>query len=182
MDISWLHYQLPEALSMLKEKTQRMSHLVDSTIDSVHRIMKELRPTLLDDLGLTAAIEWQVEEFQKRSGIRCEASVDCADASIGKDLATTLFRIFQETLTNVTRHAGATMVWVRLTQHDSELCLEVADNGKGITRKQVEDPSSFGIIGIRERVNFLNGHVRISGKPGRGTIVTVLIPICPGAA
>ncbi len=103
--------------------------------------------------------------------------MDCRDSSINKDLATTVFRIFQETLTNIARHSGASEVWVRLTQEENELSLEVIDNGKGITRKQIEDPRSFGIIGIRERVTIWNGTFRITGKHHRGTTVTVVIPI-----
>jgi signal transduction histidine kinase len=181
MDVSWLGSQLPAECTQLIEKTKRMALLADTTIDSVHRIITELRPILLDDLGLTAAIEWQAEEFQNRSGIGCDVYVDCRDSSIEKDLATTLFRVFQETLTNIARHAGATAVWVRLTQEENELCLEVIDNGKGITRKQIEDPRSFGIIGIRERVNLWNGSIRITGKHNRGTTVSVVIPFHRGA-
>ena len=98
-----------------------MKGLVDTTIDSVHRISTELRPILLDDLGLTAAMEWQVQEFQGRTGVRCEAHLNCNDNLVEKDLATTIFRIFQEALTNVARHAGATSVRVLLTQKGDEL-------------------------------------------------------------
>jgi len=164
----------------LKEKTRRMSTLIDATIESVHRIMTELRPTVLDDLGLTAAVEWLAEDFEGRSGVRCEAFVDCRDALIDKELATTLFRITQEALTNVARHARATMAWIRLIQDRNELFLEVADNGRGITRAQIENSGSFGIIGIRERVNLLKGTVRITSKSGRGTTVAVSIPLPEG--
>jgi len=181
MDVAWLGDQLPPELSHLVDKTRRMAHLVDSTVDSVHRIITELRPILLDDLGLNAAIEWQAKEFQNRSGIDCRIYIDCWDGLIEKDLATAIFRIFQETLTNVARHSGATAVWVRLTQEGDDLCLEVTDNGKGITRKQAEDSRSFGIIGIRERVNLWNGQMRITGKSGRGTTVRVQIPLRKGA-
>ncbi|HPI92944.1 MAG TPA: PAS domain-containing sensor histidine kinase [Deltaproteobacteria bacterium] len=181
MDISWLGGQLPERCAPLREKTHRMSHLVDTTIDSVHRIMAELRPTLLDDLGLTAAIEWLSEDFHNRSGIQCDVYVDCRDSSIGKDLATNLFRILQETLTNVARHAQASMVCVRLIQDSGEIILEVVDNGKGITRKQAENARSFGILGIRERVNLMDGTVRITGRCRRGTRVKVVIPMERGA-
>ncbi len=168
MDVAWLGNQLPAEFTLLKEKTHRMERLVDATIDSVHRIITELRPILLDDLGLTAAIEWQAQEFQNRSGIECDVYVDCKENSIEKELETALFRIFQETLTNIARHAGATMVRVRLTQKENELCLEVVDNGKGITRKQIEDSRSFGIIGIRERVNLWNGRFELQGNAGAG--------------
>ncbi len=177
MDVAWLGDQIPPGMEILREKTQRMANLVDATIESVHRIITELRPILLDDLGLTAAIEWQAKEFQTRTGIETYVYVDCRDSSIDKDLATTLFRIFQETITNIARHAGASAVWVRLTQDDKELHLEVVDNGKGISRSQSEDSRSFGIIGIRERVNLWNGQIRIAGRRNRGTTVSVTIPV-----
>jgi len=179
MDISWLAGQLPAKNTTLIDKANRMTRLVDATIDSVHRIITELRPIILDDLGLSAAMEWQAEEFQNRSGIRCEMAVDDVD-SIEKDLSTTLFRIFQETLTNVARHSGATTVRVHLKREGNQLCLVVADNGRGITRQQIEDPGSFGIMGIRERVNLWGGSVRITGKAKRGTTITVLIPVREG--
>jgi len=175
MDISWLAGQLPAKNTTLIDKANRMTRLVDATIDSVHRIITELRPIILDDLGLSAAMEWQAEEFQNRSGIRCEMAVDDVD-SIEKDLSTTLFRIFQETLPNVARHSGATTVRVHLKREGNQLCLVVADNGRGITRQQIEDPGSFGIMGIRERGNLWGGSVRITGKAKRGTTITVLIP------
>lgn len=182
MDVAWLDKQLPAEFTHLKEKMQRMAGLADATIESVHRIITELRPILLDDLGLTAAIEWQAKEFQDRSGIECYVYVDCNDGSIEKDLATALFRIFQEILTNVARHAGAAAVWVRLTQDENGLCLEVIDNGKGITVNQIEDPKSFGIMGIRERVNLWGGSVLITGIQKRGTTIHITIPIRKGAS
>jgi len=177
MDVSWLDSQLPEKSTHLREKTSRMEGLVNSTIDSVHRIISELRPILLDDLGLSAAIEWQAEEFERRTGIVCDMYVDCRDNLIGKDLATTLFRIFQETLTNITRHAEASKVMVRLTQDQKTICLDMADNGKGITRNQIDNSSSFGIIGMRERVNLMGGSLRITGKRNQGTRVTIVVPV-----
>ncbi|HPW69321.1 MAG TPA: PAS domain-containing sensor histidine kinase [Deltaproteobacteria bacterium] len=177
MDVAWLGAQLPAGCSRLAEKTQRMEQLVDATIESVHRIITELRPIMLDDLGLTAAIEWQASEFQNRSGIECHVFVDCRDDCIEKDLATAVFRIFQETLTNVARHSRATAVWARLTQEGGVLNLQVADNGKGITRKQAEDPRSFGIMGIRERVGLWNGCMQITGAKRKGTTVSIQIPI-----
>lgn len=180
MDVAWLGSQLPPELAHLKEKTQRMAGLADATIESVHRIITELRPILLDDLGLTAAIEWQAKEFQSRSGIECYVYVDCVDNSIEKDLSTALFRIFQEILTNAARHSGATAVWVRLVQEEKELSLEVVDNGKGITTDQIENSGSFGILGIRERVNLWSGRFLISGRQNRGTVIYVTIPMRKG--
>ncbi|OPY69630.1 MAG: Oxygen sensor histidine kinase NreB [Syntrophorhabdus sp. PtaU1.Bin050] len=177
MDLAWLDAHLPPGDLSLSTKVQRMKGLVDTTVDSVHRISTELRPILLDDLGLTAAMEWQVQEFEERTGVQCEARLDCKDNSIEKDLATTLFRIFQETLTNIARHAEATSVKVRLTQKGNELRLDVSDNGKGITPEQAGDPKSFGIVGIRERVNLWGGSVSITGKPQKGTTIKVRIPL-----
>ncbi len=177
MDVSWLGGQLPENCIHLREKTTRMEGLVNSTIDSVHRIISELRPILLDDLGLTAAIEWQAEEFESRTGIVCDIYADCRDNLISTDLATTLFRIFQEALTNITRHAGASKVMVRLTRNGKAICLDIADNGKGITRNQIDNSRSFGIIGMRERVNLMGGSVSITGKRNQGTRVTIAIPV-----
>jgi PAS domain S-box-containing protein len=180
MDLAWLGTCLPTGEASLVEKVRRMKSLVDTTIDSVHRISTELRPILLDDLGLTAAMEWQVQEFQGRTGVQCEASLNCNDGLVEKDLATTIFRIFQETLTNVARHAEATSVRVRLAQKDDQLCLDVSDNGKGMTPNQRDDPKSFGIVGIRERVNLWGGKVSIIGKPQKGTTITVRIPMHRG--
>ena len=176
MDVSWLSSQLPDEYAHLKEKTARMEDLADATIDSVHRIISELRPILLDDLGLIPAIEWQAKEFQSRTGIACDVYVDYGDSSIDKDLATALFRIFQEALTNITRHAGASKVTVSFKQDGNNLFLEITDNGKGIKEEQLDNPGSFGIMGIRERVNLWRGTVRISGKRNKGTTVTILIP------
>lgn len=180
MDLAWLNTRLPPGDLSLSGKIQHMRQLVDTTIDSVHRISTELRPTLLDDLGLTAAMEWQVQEFQDRTGIECKAQLNCDESSVDKDLATTLFRVFQETLTNIARHAGATLVNVSLAHKGNELHLDVSDNGKGITPKQADDPKSFGIVGIRERVNLWGGSMSITGKPQKGTTIKVVIPLHGG--
>ena len=177
MDLSWLSTSLPSGDISLAGKVQRMRRLVDTTIDSVHRISTELRPILLDDLGLTAAMEWQVQDFQGRTGVKCKAHLNCRDNLIEKDLATTIFRIFQETLTNIARHADAVLVRVRLAQKGGELCLDVSDNGKGITPEQIRNPKSFGIVGIRERVNMWGGSVTITGEPQKGTTIKVRIPM-----
>lgn len=180
MDLAWLGARLPAGDPSLTLQVQRMKRLTDTTIESIHRISTELRPILLDDLGLTAAMEWQVQEFQRRTGVRCDAHLNCKDSLVDKNLSTALFRIFQETLTNVTRHAKATLVKMRLVLKGDELCLDVSDNGKGITPKQIADPQSFGIVGIRERVNLWGGSVKITGKLQKGTTIKVRIPIHKG--
>ena len=180
MDLSWLLDRLPAKNKVIRKKTQSMSSLVDSTIESVHNITTELRPSLLDDLGLPAAIEWQAADFQKRSGICCLAHIKCANGVTAKELATTIFRIFQEALTNIARHARATLCKVNLTENEKELCLEVTDNGVGITQWQVDDSRSFGMIGMRERAHLWGGTVHVSNTKPSGTTVRVLIPLSKG--
>ncbi|MGV8058255.1 MAG: PAS domain S-box protein [Smithellaceae bacterium] len=180
MDLSWLTSRLPAGNKSIREKTQSMSGLVDATIESVHNITTELRPSLLDDLGLPAAIEWQAADFQKRSGIRCQAHIHCRDGVIDKELATAIFRIFQETITNIARHAKATRCKVSLTENEKDLCLEVTDNGIGITQWQVDDPRSFGMIGMRERAHLWGGTVYVRNAKPAGTTVRVLIPLVKG--
>jgi PAS domain S-box-containing protein len=177
MDLAWLKNHLPAGMKPLHTKVQQMSKLADATIESVHRIATELRPGLLDDLGLAAAIEWQAADFQNRSGIACRSVLAADDLELDRDLATALFRIFQETLTNVARHAGATRVEVSLERIEERIVLTVADNGRGITRRESEDDGSFGIIGMRERAHLWGGEMRISGSRGEGTRVSVAIPL-----
>jgi len=177
IDLSWLRKRLPENEIPLHEKAETMTQLIDKTIQTVKKISTELRPGLLDDLGLAAAIEWQAEEFQKRTGIQCKITIDPKDVTFDRDRNTAIYRIFQETLTNVARHAQATEVDVSLRQRDGQLELIVRDNGRGITEKELANPRSFGLIGIRERVKIFSGINIIKGVPGKGTTVTVRMPI-----
>ncbi len=177
IDLSWLLKRLNKEQKPLVEKAELMSNLIDMNIQTVKRISAELRPGLLDDLGLPAAFEWQAEDFQKRTGIHCEIKIRPEDIALDRNLSTAIFRIFQETLTNVVRHAKARNVTVTLTKKREEFLLEVKDDGKGITEKQISSPKSIGLIGMRERVHFFGGGVKISGKKDKGTVVTVTIPI-----
>jgi len=154
-----------------------MSKLVDMTIQNVKRISTELRPGLLDDFGLVAAIEWQTGEFQKLTGIRTEISPKPKDVVLNRDRSTMLFRVLQELLTNIARHADATKVKVSLVEEADKIALKVKDNGGGITREQISDPRAFGILGIRERVHYWQGEFKISGVPGKGTTAVVTIPL-----
>ncbi len=177
IDLSWLLKRLSKEQKPLVEKVELMSNLIDMNIQTVKRISAELRPGLLDDLGLPAAFEWQAEDFQKRTGIHCKVRIQPEDIALDRNLSTAIFRIFQETLTNVVRHAKAKNVGVTLTKKKEEVLLEVKDDGKGITEKQISSPKSIGLIGMRERVHFFGGGVKISGKKDKGTVVTVTIPI-----
>lgn len=179
MSLSWLAGHLPADSKAILEKTRGMSSLVNATVESVHNITTELRPSLLDDLGLAAAIEWQAADFQKHSGIRCQAHIRCARI-IDKELATAVFRIFQETITNIARHAQATLCKVSLTGNEKELCLEVTDNGIGVMQWQIDNPLSFGMIGMRERAHLWGGTVHVQNVKPSGTTVRVSIPLGKG--
>jgi signal transduction histidine kinase len=154
-----------------------MSELVDATMGEVRRISAELRPSILDDLGLAAAIEWQAKEFERRTGIRCRIQVPGEDTDVGKARSTTLFRIFQEIMTNIARHAGASQVELKLARTARYARLEVHDNGRGITRKEMRDPGALGLLSMRERAMAWGGEVRISGTRGKGTSFRVRIPL-----
>ncbi|MBN2298126.1 MAG: histidine kinase, partial [Deltaproteobacteria bacterium] len=128
-------------------------------------------------LGLVAAIEWQTQDFEKRTGISCSLKIDPGMAIKNRDLSTTIFRVFQETLTNITRHAKATKVDVRMRKVNGSISLAVKDNGIGIPRNEVINPKAFGLIGMRERVSDWGGDIQISGRQGKGTTVKVNIPL-----
>lgn len=177
MDLSYLAKKLPQDLPSLRTKTNLMLRFIDMTIQSVKRITMDLRPGLLDHLGLVAAIEWQAEEFQKRTGIRYGITVDPEDIILNPDRSTSIFRIFQETLTNIARHAHATEIKISLLEKDGILVLMVSDNGIGISKDQIENARSFGLMGIKERAYFSGGQAKIYGQKGKGTTVQVSIPM-----
>jgi signal transduction histidine kinase len=166
---------LPDPGSNL-QRQQTVFRLLDDAIHSVRRIATDLRPGVLDDLGLVAAIEWAVEEFQARTGIESCVSLPDGDMALDPEPATALFRILQEALTNVARHARATRVTVQLAQQNGDLSLEVRDNGRGVQQEQLVDGRSLGILGMRERALLLAGEFSIHGTPDEGTTVKVRIP------
>jgi PAS domain S-box-containing protein len=177
LDLSWLKKKMLPDQMPLAEKTDKMTELVDATIRTVQRISSELRPGVLDYLGLPAAIEWQAKEFIEQTGIGCTISIAPELAVEDEDISIAVFRIFQETLTNIIRHAKASRADVDLKQEDGILTLEIRDNGAGIAREDISDPASFGIMSMRERARHLGGAVIITGEPGKGTTVLVRIPL-----
>ena len=176
LDLAWLAGKCRGARG-LPRKIKTMSGQIDATILTVRRIATELRPGVLDSLGLAAAIEWQGAEFQERTGIRCEVKIDVTEPIPGRDFSTACFRIFQETLTNIIRHAKATLVKVHLEQDDHELILTVQDNGRGITEREIVHARSIGLIGMKERAAQVGGEVFFFGLPERGTTVTMRVPL-----
>ena len=176
IDLSWLAKGLSKEQESLFEKTKSMSKLVDTTIQTVKRIATELRPGVLDDLGIAAAIEWQAGEFEKLAEIKCEFSPNPRDIILDQERSIVIFRIFQEILTNIILHAKATKVKISLKEEGSSIVLKVRDNGKGISNKQISDSKAFGLIGMRERVRPWGGEIKISGASGKGTTVVASIP------
>ena len=180
LEFTALLRDLPAVEVPVSLRSQSILNLLDEAIQSIRRIATELRPGILDDLGLVAAVEWAAEEFQARTGIKCH--LDRPDADIGMDTerATALFRIVQETLTNVARHANAGEVNIRLAEEHGQVTLEVRDNGRGISEGQLSGNRSLGILGMRERALLIGGELTISGSPGHGTTVRVRIPRSDG--
>jgi len=146
-----------------------MSDLVHTISETTKRLVTELRPGLLDALGLVAAIEWQAAEFQSRTTIKCELTFEPEELVLDRDRSTTVFRILQESLNNVARRSGATRVRVSLKQKEGELVLRVRDNGKRITPEQISRSRSFGLIGMRERARVWGGDLKITGAHDKGT-------------
>jgi two-component system sensor histidine kinase UhpB len=176
IDLLWLTHRLPTEYRHLHEKAGAIERLVDRTMETTQRISRDLRPGTLD-LGLIAAIEWQAEEFQRRMNIPCEVVTSHDDVALDQDLCVAIFRIFQETLTNISKYAQATRVDVSLVVGEDVVVLEVCDNGRGIARDQINKPGSFGIRGMQERARSLRGDVEIEGVAGAGTRIKVEIPL-----
>jgi signal transduction histidine kinase len=159
-------------------KARSILQSIDEIIQLIRKISTELRPPILDDFGLKAAIEWQTADFQKKTGIKCTLNSDLEnELSIDKKKAISLFRIFQEALTNVARHAGATQVVINFYYKKKKLIMQVKDNGRGISKAEMEGKTSLGLMGMRERVFSLNGDLKIEGKPEEGTVITVEVPM-----
>jgi signal transduction histidine kinase len=175
MDIAKIHKRGAEGKQ--KEDLQHLLMTVDDLLQMTRRLATELRPSLLDHFGLAAAIEWQLQEFESRLGIRGRFSSDEADIGLDPDIATAAFRVFQETLTNVARHSQASEVDVRLEQQEGTLMLRVRDNGRGINTSDLTNPKSLGLVGMRERVHLLSGEITVEGVVGQGTTVLVTIPL-----
>jgi PAS domain S-box-containing protein len=176
IDLSWLAGNLlPDQASLLAQ-TGSMYELIGSAIETVKQIATELRPGVLDDLGLADAIQWQTQAFGKRTGIAVRFSAHPESIILDRDRSTAIFRICQEALTNVVRHAEATQVAVILKRGPGRVLLSVKDNGKGIEEGQILDRRAFGLLGMSERARVWGGDVKINGAPGKGTTVAVSIP------
>jgi signal transduction histidine kinase len=160
-----------------------MTQLIDNAVGVTRRVISDLHPTILDDLGLVAALEWQCRQFHKRTGIVCEVNgaEDTDDErELDKIHAINLFRIFQEALSNVARHSDATRVSAEFQQGDEEIILSISDNGRGLPEKHIIAQTSYGMRGMRERVEQLDGQILFDTPPGGGLRVTVILPVAAG--
>ncbi|HET6484958.1 MAG TPA: sensor histidine kinase, partial [Spirochaetia bacterium] len=159
-----------------QEEYHSALELIEQSLAMIHRIAADLRPVVLDDFGLFPALEWYLRDFQKRTGISCDLRADPVEWTLDRSSAASLFRVVQEALTNVARHAHATTVTVDLHREGGRLRVSVEDNGVGIDEARLANTRSYGLIGIRERVLSLGGELAIRGAPGRGTTVSLSIP------
>ena len=178
MDASWIERKIAiESEDRIRERVSAMIALIDETVKTVRRISSELRPGILDDLGLVAALEWQCQEFEKRTGILSELKTDDNDYDLEKNLATNIFRVYQEALTNVARHAKATAVTTLLKRRDTHILLQVTDNGVGFDLENVRKKGTLGLVGMRERAILFQGELTVQSHPGEGTSVILTVPL-----
>ncbi|MBI5021971.1 MAG: PAS domain S-box protein [Ignavibacteriales bacterium] len=176
IDIKWLEKQIPMEQKPSHNKIESILNLLDSTIQTVRKISTELRPGVLE-LGLLPAIRWQIKEFQTRTGTQCNFSENVADISFSEEQSINLFRMFQEILTNIIRHANATSVSINLSRDEKNFIMIVQDNGKGITKEEVHNTKSLGILGMHERATIIRGDLDIHNIQGEGTKIVVKVPI-----
>jgi PAS domain S-box-containing protein len=182
IDLSWIAKKLPNVSDKtvrqkLVERFESARNLVDETLVAVKNLSAELRPRVLDTFGLSAAVEWQCSDFERRTGIRSVYRLPDSDVPLNPDRSTALFRILQETLTNVARHSQATKVSIELTVGDEDVTLKIQDNGCGVSEEQITSRDSLGMLGMRERANLLGGEIVVKGEPGKGTLVTARMPL-----
>jgi PAS domain S-box-containing protein len=180
MDVRWIGKRLPEENDLLLERANSLLALIDSAILSVQRLSTELRPGALDDFGLADAITLTAKEFAKRTRMTCEVISEPQCIVLKKEISTGAFRIFQEALTNIARHAGAQRVIVRLQKNRNTLTMEVRDDGRGITRNEITDPKSIGLTGMRERAYAMGGTLTALGIREKGTTITLSVPLHEG--
>ena len=177
MDISWLNKKLIDADENVRTKITDLLQLLETTVKTVRKISSELRPSMLDDLGLVAALEWQSQEFEKRSGVKSNFLAIVPEMEIDKKVSTQIFRIYQESLTNVARHSQATEVMATLKFEKGNLILTIIDNGQGFVITGIENKKTLGILGMKERAAMMGGEYNIESTPGRGTTIIVQVPV-----
>ncbi|PYT66540.1 MAG: hypothetical protein DMG39_26580 [Acidobacteria bacterium] len=181
MDLALIGRKISKRQAQLRAKIESSMRLVDDMIVTLRRIASDLRPRTLDDLGLAAALEWQGQEFEKRTGIHCQVALPVEPLHLDPERSTAIFRIFQESLTNVARHAQATSIEARLEVEQDQILFTVHDNGKGFEPQEAKSKKSLGLVGMQERAHLLHGEVSIEGIPGSGTTLILRIPLLTSA-
>jgi PAS domain S-box-containing protein len=179
MDMAWIKSHTKDSDSPVSDRLKALGELIDTTIESVGRMGTNLRPSALDRLGLAAAIEWYGGEFERRTGIECIIESETSDSNLDNKTAINAYRIFQEALTNVARHAGASCVVIQVARDQEYLRISIADNGRSIPPQRLSGPMSLGIAGMRERAELLNGRLDIESQKGKGTKVIAYLPLFP---
>lgn len=179
MDVSWLNKKLMEEDTdpLVREKLQEMTNILDEAVKFVRNLAAELRPSILDDLGLIPALEWHSEEFQKRFNITVQFNSQADELNVSSVIATGLFRMYQESLTNVARHADAKKVISTLEVSEDEICLSITDDGKGFDMHTASERRTLGLLGMKERAAMIGGNLEIKSEPGKGTIVSISVPV-----
>jgi signal transduction histidine kinase len=175
MDVSMMGSQ-PDAIALTRARVDAALNQIDTTIRSVRTIMNDLRPSVLN-LGLHAALEWQAQQFQRRSGIACALHMDHDEFELDDKRSTALFRIVQESLSNILRHAGASLVHIGMQRSEDSLCIKICDDGVGLAPDSRKKLNAFGLVGIEERIYALGGTFSMMNNPRHGMTVTVSIPL-----
>jgi signal transduction histidine kinase len=177
MDISIIEKELSPGHDSIEDRLEEMKEALQEMVQVVRRIAHDLRPGILDDLGLIAALEWETEKFATRTQLDCSFDESVDHIVLDRERATSIFRVFQEILTNIVRHAEATRVSVSVSIDEGNLVLQVADDGRGIEEEDLNNSTSLGLLGMRERLYPWKGRVMFKGRPEQGTTVTVTVPL-----
>jgi signal transduction histidine kinase len=177
LDIAWLKSRIGVQSITVKEKFEEMSSMIKETIESIRVTSAFLRPAILFELGLVPAIKSQLGSFEKQTGIKCNFNYEYEDLKLEESVALVLYRILQESLTNLARHSGASKAEIELYNHKNKIEMIISDNGSGIAKEEVNSLGSMGIAGMKERVRSANGKIIIRGIKGKGTTIKVIIPL-----
>ncbi len=180
MELGWLKDRLPTDPAMLRTRVDRLVHIVDHSVTDLQRIASDLRPMILDELGLVSAVQWLVQNFSERSALAIALSFEQSEAVYSKDVSTAAFRIVQEALTNIARHSGAASARITARHSGEELQLDISDDGRGMDVAQSRREQHLGLIGMSERAHMLGGSMEIDSAPGRGTRISVRLPLSMG--
>ena len=176
-DLSWLKLEEVNSDSDTIARIDAMMESVNEALTSVKRIAREMRPPQLDALGLIGAMRWDIDQTEKKTGLKGVVTGELADVEIKGQISNVLYRVFREALTNVLRHSQAKQIFIRLSQRQDSIIFTIRDDGRGITKKELKGTTSLGLVGIRERIRMIGGTFTIEGKPGSGTVLSVEVPL-----